>query len=277
MKKTKLALAALMTLASASVLAQTAAAPAAAPAPTPDWTITGNAGLFSDYRFRGISQTDKKPAFQGGFDIAHSSGFYIGNWNSNIDSAFYTGANVEMDFYTGFKGTVGDTGLGYDIGAIYYYYPGSDRNNAAGIDNKEIYVGASYGPVSAKVYVPIGDFFSAQRNFGGKSAAGSYYIDLSGAYDLANAGAPGFALVAHFGYQDLKGAAKLTDVSSGKLEDSYIDWKLGATYTVSGGPLNGIVFGLSYIDTDIDIVNSAGSPTRKLSGATGVFSISKSF
>ena len=272
MNKTKLAIASLLTIASASAFSQ-AAAPAA-PAPTPEWTITGNAGLFSDYRFRGISQTDKKPAFQGGFDVAHSSGFYIGNWNSNIDSDYYTGANIEMDFYTGFKGALGDTGVGYDIGAIYYYYPGSDRNNAPGIDNKEIYVGASYGPVSAKVYVPIGDFFSAQRNNPGtKSASGSFYVDLSGAYDLANVGAPGFGVVAHIGYQDLKGAAKLRDVSSGKLEDSYIDWKLGATYTFG----NGFVAALSYIDTDIDIVNSSGSPTRKLSGATGVFSSSKTF
>jgi uncharacterized protein (TIGR02001 family) len=275
MNKTKLALASLLTIASASAFSQ-AAAPAA-PAPTPEWTITGNAGLFSDYRFRGISQTDKKPAFQGGFDVAHSSGLYAGNWNSNVDSALYSGANIEMDFYAGYKGAVADTGVGYDIGAIYYYYPGSARNGAPGIDNKEIYVGASYGPVSAKVYVPIGDFFSAQRNFGGKSASGSFYVDLSGAYDLANVGAPGFGVVAHIGYQDLRGAAKLTPYNKTKAESSYIDWKLGATYTVASGPFNGFVVGLSYIDTDIEIVNGGGSSNRIISGATGVLSVSKSF
>ncbi|MFN5792864.1 MAG: TorF family putative porin, partial [Burkholderiales bacterium] len=47
-------------------------------APEPDYTITGNFGLFSDYRFRGISQTDKKMAAQGGFDFAHKSGVYLG-------------------------------------------------------------------------------------------------------------------------------------------------------------------------------------------------------
>ena len=269
MNKTKLALASLLAIASASAFSQVAAP--AAPAPTPEWTITGNAGLFSDYRFRGISQTDKKPAFQGGFDVAHSSGLYIGNWNSNVDSDLYSGANIEMDFYAGFKGAVADTG------AIYYYYPGSARNSQPGIDNKEIYVGASYGPVSAKVYVPIGDFFSAQRNYGGKSASGSFYIDLSGAYDLANVGAPGFGVVAHLGYQDLKGAAKLTPYNKTKAESSYIDWKLGATYTVASGPFNGFVVGLSSIDTDIEIVNGGGSSNRIISGATGVLSVSKSF
>ena len=50
-----------------------------------DWTITGNAGLYSDYRFRGFTQTAYKPAFQGGFDVVHASGFYLGNWNSNVE------------------------------------------------------------------------------------------------------------------------------------------------------------------------------------------------
>ena len=118
MNKTQIALA---TALLASVSTFTYAADAApAPAPTPDWTITGNAALSSDYRTRGISQTDRRAAFSGGFDVAHSSGFYIGNWNSNIDSDFYTGANLELDFWAGYKGSV--EGIGYDIGVFYYYY-----------------------------------------------------------------------------------------------------------------------------------------------------------
>ena len=81
-----------------------------------DWTVSGNIGLFSDYRFRGMTQTDYGPALQGGFDIGHSSGFYIGNWNSNVEQKLYNGASLEMDFYGGFKGAVGD--FSYDLGAI---------------------------------------------------------------------------------------------------------------------------------------------------------------
>jgi uncharacterized protein (TIGR02001 family) len=273
MKKINFVVAGLLAVSATHLLAQTAApeAPAVAAAPAPDWTIAGNMALSSEYRTRGISQTDKMPALSGGFDVVHSSGFYIGNWNSNIDSDYYTGASLELDFWTGFRGTVGDTGVGYDIGAFYYYYPGSARNGNPGIDNKEIYVGTSYGPVSARVYIPLGDFFSAQRNFGGKSADGSFYVDLSGSYDLANVGAPGFGLIGHFGYQKLKGAAKLTDISSGKLEDGYVDWKLGANYTFG----NGYVVTLSYIDTDIKIRAYTGG--RMISGATGVLSLSKTF
>jgi len=266
MKKINLVVAGVLAVSASHLFAQTAApavapAAAAAPAPTPDWTITGNAGLFSDYRFRGISQTDKKPAFQGGFDVAHSSGFYLGNWNSNIDSSFFGGANIEMDFYGGFKGAVGD--VGYDIGAIYYYYPGSDRNGTAEIKNTEVYVGASYGPVSAKFYYPISDFFSAEDLLGGGNAAGSYYVDLSGAFDLGN----GFGLNAHVGYQEAKGAAK--GLYAG--ESSVIDWKLGATYGLS----NGFVLGLAYIDTDNDEI--LGATGKKISKATGVLSLSKAF
>src|SRR5215210_5001131 len=59
-------------------------APATAPAPTPEHTLTGNIGVFSQYIFRGLTQTDKDPALQGGFDYSHRSGFYVGTWASNI-------------------------------------------------------------------------------------------------------------------------------------------------------------------------------------------------
>ena len=98
-------------------------------APEPEFTFSGNAGLFSDYRFRGFTQTDYKPAFQGGFDLAHKSGFYVGNWNSNVSSVAYSGASLEMDFYGGYKMSLGDIGL--DFGAIYYYYPGTGKTSGS--------------------------------------------------------------------------------------------------------------------------------------------------
>lgn len=98
----------------AAGLAASVLAPSAAQA-----QLTGNMTLITDYRFRGISQTYSKPALQGGIDYAHSSGFYVGNWNSNVsEGAGFPGGNLEMDFYGGWKKTWGDFGL--DIGAIYY-------------------------------------------------------------------------------------------------------------------------------------------------------------
>lgn len=250
-------------IALAAVLAAASFGTFAAEEAKSDWTITGNAGLFSDYRFRGISQTDKKPAFQGGFDIAHSSGFYVGNWNSNIDSEFFGGANLEMDFYGGYKGAVGD--IAYDVGLLHYAYPNSDRNLPSKIKNTEIYFGASYSIVSAKIYYPLGDFFSAEKNVGGGNAAGSYYLDLSTAYDLGG----GWGLAGHIGYQKLKGAAKLAEID-GTVTSSYVDWKLGVTYSFP----NGFVAGLSYIDTNRDYAGVGGT---KISGSTAVLSLAKTF
>src|SRR6185503_18798589 len=137
-----------MAMATASLLSSAAVAQqAAAPAPSP---VTGNITLASEYRFRGIDQTAGKPAIQGGFDYSHASGVYLGNWNSNINQgAGFPGGNIEMDFYGGWKKAFGDFGL--DIGAIYYYYPGSDavslanphstKTSSGTVHNTEFYVG----------------------------------------------------------------------------------------------------------------------------------------
>jgi uncharacterized protein (TIGR02001 family) len=132
--------------AAAVVLALPALAGAQSAAkPEPEFTFTGNAGVFSDYRFRGMTQTNYGPAFQGGFDFAHKSGFYLGNWNSNVEQLLYNGASLEMDFYGGYKTSFGDFGV--DVGALYYFYPKTGALGTAKIDNTEIYVGGSYGQV----------------------------------------------------------------------------------------------------------------------------------
>jgi len=263
MKKRVLALVALATAGVLPAQAQTAAAPAAAAsAPTPDWAFTANLGLFSDYRFRGISQTDKKPAFQGGFDLAHSSGFYVGNWNSNVDSGMYNGANLEMDFYGGYKHSFGDFGL--DVGAYYYYYPGSGAGNTTKIDNTELYISGSYGPVSLKYNYAVSNFFSAP------DSKGSGYLDLGFAYDVGS----GFGVVAHYGYQTLKGDARSAEIG-GTFPGpaNYSDWKLGGTYTVDGW-----VIGLAYIATNRNYsFGTAAVSNSNISGATGVLSVAKTF
>lgn len=256
MKKMSLALAAVLGLSSLQALA--------ADPPKSDWTVTGNAGLFSDYRFRGISQTNKKPAFQGGFDVSHASGFYAGNWNSNIDSGFYSGSNLEMDFYGGYKMPIGDLTL--DFGALYYYYPGSGDTFGVKVNNKELYVGAAYGPASLKVSYPLSDFFSAEKLFPGTGdAAGSYYVDGSASFDLGG----GLVAVGHVGYQKLKGAAQLTEIGGGVI-GSVIDYKLGVTYDLSG-----FIVGAALVGTNRDLSGSVAG--RNISNDTLVLSLSKSF
>jgi uncharacterized protein (TIGR02001 family) len=245
----------------AAALAATCVPTLAADPPKSDWTITGNAGLFSDYRFRGISQTNKKPALQGGIDISHASGFYVGNWNSNVDSAFYNGANIEMDFYGGYKLPLGDFTL--DLGALYYYYPGSGSIHNVRIDNTELYIGGSYGPFSLKYSHAVSDFFGAT------DSKNSYYVDGAVTYDLGN----GLALLGHVGYQKLKGGARVTEMGSTTLEDSIVDYKLGVTYDLSGWLL-----GAAYVSTNRDLTGgTAALSNRNISNGTVVLSVSRTF
>jgi uncharacterized protein (TIGR02001 family) len=254
MKAARFTLATLIALTALPSLAQTAA-----PAATPDYTLTGNLGIFSDYRFRGISQTNKKPAIQGGVDFAHSSGFYLGNWNSNVDSTQYTGANIEMDFYGGWKATFGEFGL--DIGGIYYYYPGSGDTGTK-IDNGEIYIGGSWGPFTAKYYYAVTDFFGAD------DSDGSWYITLGGTHDLGN----GFGVNYSVGYQGLKGGARAAEIGGTfPGPDNIVDYKLGATYTIDGW-----AFGLAYIATNRDYAGYTDTG-KNISNGTGVLSVTKSF
>jgi uncharacterized protein (TIGR02001 family) len=221
----------------APVMAQTAAAPAEAPAAeaAPAPALTGNLGLFSSYRFRGIDQTFGKPALQGGIDYAHESGLYVGNWNSNVSSgAGFPDGNLEMDFYGGYKHAFGDFGI--DVGAIYYYYPGSEARgltggvNSGAVNNKEIYLGGSWKFLSLKYFYALDDYFSA-RGTNGQSTRGTSYVDLSANYDLGD----GWGINGHVGQLNFK------NVSDG----DYTDWKLGVTKDLSGW-----VIGLSYIDTN---------------------------
>ena len=100
---------------------------AQAAAAQPEHTFTGNLSLASEYRYRGIAQTNARPAVQGGFDYAHASGLYAGTWMSNVSWLSDAGAgaissSVEWDFYGGYQGGVGD--IGYAAGPPCYYYPG---------------------------------------------------------------------------------------------------------------------------------------------------------
>jgi uncharacterized protein (TIGR02001 family) len=240
-----------LSMAAAIALPVLAAAQPASP-------FSGNVTLATDYRFRGLSQTmsdgpldanDGGPTFQGGFDYSHASGVYLGNWNSNVSSALYPNANLEMDFYGGWKTTFGN--LGADLGIIYYSYPGSLPK----IDNTEIYVGGSWRFLSAKYFHAVSDFFSVP------GTKNSYYLDLNGTFDLGN----GWGVVAHIGQQKVKGIS----------DADYTDWKLGATKDIGG-----YVVGLAYVDTnakDSAYTFSDARKTMNIGDATVVLSVTKTF
>jgi uncharacterized protein (TIGR02001 family) len=273
MNPTRIAAAALLCLTTCGAFAQAAAAPKS------DWSLTGNAGLFSDYRFRGFSQTGYKPAFQGGFDIVHSSGFYAGNWNSNVESGLYNGASLEMDFYAGYKRAFGDFGI--DVGALYYYYPNSGANGTTKVKNGEIYVGGTWKMLSIKYYHAVTKYFSlgepptmgAPGTGAAVNTRGSGYLDISAAYDLGD----GWGMQAHYGHQRVRNGRALVNTTSGPIftdANSVDDYKLGVSKDLSGWVVGAALVGTSRKDF---FRTAESNFTRPAGKTSAVVSLSKSF
>ncbi|MDQ8756269.1 TorF family putative porin [Sphingosinicella sp. LHD-64] len=220
------------------------------------FTINGGATLVSDYRFRGISQTDKRFAVQGTFTLGHASGLYATVWGSSIDDYVAAGSDQEIDFILGYRRTFGATTI--DAGLLYYYYPGSSSVVPGySSDFFEPYVSVShtFGPVTAKVTANYAWSQSALSI--GNGNEDNLYL----AGDLSASLGSGFAVSGHLGHSF--GPSYLT------IGDEYTDWNLGVSYTT--GPLT---LGVQYVDTDGDYLTPTG---RNASGSGVVGSVGVSF
>lgn len=234
-------------------LALTAAAPALAQdetAPPPALKLSGGTTLISDYRFRGVTQSDSDPALQTTLSLTHKSGFYVGTFLSTIDGSGRTPAltgygRAEIDLYGGFTKSL-KSGLGVDVGLLYYDYDG--HNNGQRTNFFEPYAAVTYtlGPLSTKA--------GAAYAWGGQS--GLQGFDVKGGnddniyvYGEAAAAIPTtpITLKGHLGYS--KGSLGSLN-APGSNDDTYLDWS--ATAEAVGGPFK---VGVSYVDTDISNQN----------------------
>ena len=289
MKKSLTSLAAI-TLVAASSLSQAQtpapAAPAAAPAPAD--SLTYNMGVVTDYRYRGISQSRKQPALQGGVDFVSTSGFYVGAWASQIKwindaQTDYNKSHtpkielkglkgqVEIDIYGGYKKEIAkDTVL--DFGVLQYYYPGNKYSSAGDYYNPntlEVYGAVSYGPFTAKLSNSVSPLFG-QKNPDGTSTAGSRYLDLSYTLDMGD----GLTIVPHIGDQYFKHASKTKSFS-------YNDFSLAVNKDMDGTVISATLVGTNYrklhgFDTS-QFVYDAGAPTKNMGDTAVVFGIKKNF
>ncbi len=234
-------------------------------AETSPHTVTGNLNFASDYRFRGISQTFEDPAIQGGFDYAHSSGFYLGTWASNVEEAELAGSNMEWDVYGGYTFSVGDVAV--NVGGLYYWYPGKDKV-AAGFDPNtfEVYAGATWKWLNVKYS------HTTTKLFGFADSEGSGYLEANATFALPM----DFTLGLHVAKQFVAG-----DIAPGVSHDDYMDWKVSITK-----PILGFNVGLAYVDTDIEATNLTwgyntafpkGSKVENLADGTVVLTIGKTF
>lgn len=253
---------------------------------SPAITISGSATLTSDYRFRGVSQTDEGMAIQGGFTVSHSSGVYVGTWASNLAGwGTFGGTNMELDIFAGVAFPVGGGTL--DTGITWFMYP----NGADTTDFAELYakLSGSVGPVSLTAgvaYAPQQEALGKVFLTGAAAAAGlpnnpgdkedNLYLFGDAVYAIGDSPV---SLKAHLGYSD--GNAGLgPNGTSIAPTGTYFDWLIGADVS----PIEGLTFSVAYVDTDISardsaylLPNFATLAGRPIADATVVFSVTAAF
>ncbi|MCL1635829.1 TorF family putative porin [Luteimonas sp. SX5] len=201
---------------------------------------SGSVALTSDYLFRGVSQTNEEPAVQGGVEYAADGGFYVGAWGSSVSwlsdlssDAAPISSDVELDGYLGYRGKFGDSKFGYDVGALYYWYPGDYPAGFNSADTGEIYVGISASPSDA-VALAAKYSYAVTDLFGYADSDGSGYLDISMNWQFT----PGWTLNVHGGKQWVENNEAY----------EYADWKLGVTKAFD----NGFSIAAAYTDTDAE-------------------------
>jgi len=252
----------------------------------PAITVSGSATLTSDYRFRGVSQTDEGMAIQGGFTVSHESGFYVGTWGSNLSGwGTFGGANMELDIYAGFAFPVGEGTL--DTGVTWFMYPsGADTTDFAELYAK---LSGDVGPLgltAGVAYAPSQEALGKAFLTGAAAAAGipddagdkedNLYLFGDAVYGIPDTPV---SLKAHLGYSD--GNAGLgPNGTSIAPTGTYFDWLIGADVT----PIEGLTLSVAYVDTDITDAESAYLLPNfskldggRIAGATVVFSVTAAF
>ena len=188
-------------------------------------TISGNVAVTSDYRFRGVSLSGGDFALQGGIDVVHESGFYVGTWGSSIAGGTAYG-ELELDVYGGWTGMVAE-GVTFDIGLLYYMYPTGDDAVFPGVDTDyfEPYasIATTFGPVGATVGAA---YAWEQDSLGGND---NVYVYTDWSLGLPNTPV---TFNAHLGYTD---GVLAPPFLAGTADDSGLDWSLGVSASIYGG------------------------------------------
>lgn len=219
-----------------------------------DFAVLVDLTLASDYRTRGISQTQNDPAVQAGLTLAHSSGLYLGAWSSNVDFGGGLKTRQEVDYYAGWLWQATEA-VSLDLGYIKYAYPKESQFNQS-----EVYsILSAYG-------VKLAAYYSSDApGIDSKQSSLYSYIGYETELPLDS------GLKLRYGNMDFKDPHMYS--ASGHSEESYREWEVKLTHSLAG-----MVLGLSYIDTDLSQSQCLSSwGFEDVCTATVVASVSKSF
>lgn len=189
--------------------------------------FSGSVAFTSEYAFRGIVHSDEHPALQGSLDYSHDSGFYAGIWGSSVDFNDGGEATLETDIYAGLAGEIG--GISWDVGGIYYLYPGADSKMDYDFFELALALGYDFEVFSLSGALNYSPNYFADS---GQSLYSAVYGNVPLPYD--------FSINAHAGYQQISDARKFG-------ADNYIDYSAGLGYHISGFDL-----AVDYVGTNLD-------------------------
>lgn len=194
--------------------------------------VSGSVTLTNNYLFRGVTQTNENPALQGGITWNHDSGFYAGGWGSSIswlsDSDPAVSSSVELDGFVGYAGSFGESDLGFDVGANYYWYPGDFPSGYNSPNTLELYAGVTYKVLSAKYW------YSTTDLFGIPDSDGSSNLDVTVGWEFV----PGWSFNGAVGKQWVAGTAGTA---------TYAFWSAGVSKAFD----NGFDLALAWNDNDL--------------------------
>ncbi len=221
--------------------------------PAPDIAVSGSAMLISDYRFRGVSQSDDRMALQGGITLTHKDGAYAGAWASNLSGwGTFGGANMELDLLAGYKRSL--TGnLALDVGLTWYMYPGgADKSDFAEPYVKFSGTAGSTSLTAGVAYAPKQEALGRWYRTGADAVSGTYThpgsrgdnLYIWGDAAVALKGTP-LSAKAHIGHSD--GNRGLgPNATSVAPTGAYWDWSVGMDAV-----WRNLTLGVTYVDTDI--------------------------
>ncbi|MDE3739758.1 TorF family putative porin [Pseudomonas resinovorans] len=220
-----------------------------------DFAVQIDLTLASDYRTRGISQTQNDPAAQGGATLLHSSGLYAGAWTSNVDFGFGLKTRQEVDYYVGWYWQATDD-VNLDLGYIKYSYPKESQFNMS-----EVYaILGAYG-------FQAGAYYSndASTVFGEDQDSLYTYVGYQTTLPLE------VGLELRYGHVDFKDPMFWSN--NGTSSDDYREWQAKLTRDFIGA-----TWGIAYVDTDLSESECASNyGFTDVCTATWVASVSKSF
>ncbi|MFN7173639.1 MAG: TorF family putative porin [Thermaurantiacus tibetensis] len=217
------------------------------------FTLSGSVTLVSDYRWRGVTLSNRDWAIQGGLQVSHSSGLFIGTWASSISP--YGGSTTEVDVFGGWSGNLGP--LSTTVGLYSYLYPGG-----VGVNFFEVY--GSLGYQIGTLSLTAGLNWAPDQ---GNLAGSSRYLFGSAAFQI-----PETPITVKGSIGSERGSVVVDNTGQTRRK---FDWLIGVDISGSAIGFDPLTIGFAYSGNDLPDRGRNGLNSYARSGF--VFSIGASF